>query len=53
MGKPIDLYEQSDDAADNIFVSKSFDATSHFETCTGNVAPSCFNSYISRSFNVY
>jgi len=35
MEKPTTLWEQADDASDNVFVSRSFDATSHFETCTG------------------
>ncbi|GAW12129.1 hypothetical protein ANO14919_014870 [Xylariales sp. No.14919] len=38
MGAPIPLYEPIDDGkADNIFVSKSYDATSHFETTTDDV----------------
>lgn len=33
MGPPIPIYEPLDDLAnDNIFISKSYDATSHFET---------------------
>lgn len=35
-GPPIPLYEPLDDGRkDNIFISKSYDATSHFETTTG------------------
>lgn len=40
MAPPIALYEPVDDGTkDNIFVSKSYDATSHFETTTGENAP--------------
>lgn len=36
MGQPIPLYEPLESGAnDNIFLSKSYDATSHFETTTG------------------
>ena len=36
MGPAIPLYEPLDDGSkDNIFISKSYDATSHFETTTG------------------
>jgi Rab GDP dissociation inhibitor len=36
MGAPIPLYEPLDSgASDNIFLSKSYDASSHFETTTG------------------
>ena len=39
MGPPIPLYEPIDDGTkDNIFISKSYDATSHFETTTGKLA---------------
>jgi len=37
MEKPAVLWEQADDASDNVFVSRSFDASSHFETCTDDV----------------
>ncbi|KAI1344618.1 rab GDP-dissociation inhibitor [Xylariaceae sp. FL0016] len=38
MGAPIPLYEPIDDGRkDNIFISKSYDATSHFETTTDDV----------------
>lgn len=38
MGPPIPLYEPLESGNnDNIFVSKSYDATSHFETTTGMV----------------
>jgi Rab GDP dissociation inhibitor len=38
MGAPIPLYEPIDTGkADNIFISKSYDATSHFETTTDDV----------------
>ncbi|EON96547.1 putative rab gdp-dissociation inhibitor protein [Phaeoacremonium minimum UCRPA7] len=38
MGAPIPLYAPVDDGTkDNIFVSKSYDATSHFETTTDDV----------------
>jgi Rab GDP dissociation inhibitor len=41
MGPAIPLYEPLDDGAkDNIFISKSYDSTSHFETTTGK--SSCF-----------
>ena len=36
MGPPIPLYEPLESGMnDNIFISKSYDATSHFETTTG------------------
>ena len=36
MGPPIPLYEPIDDGTkDNVFISKSYDATSHFESTTG------------------
>lgn len=36
MGAPIPLYEPLESGMnDNIFISKSYDATSHFETTTG------------------
>lgn len=36
MGAPIPLYEPLESGVnDNIFLSKSYDATSHFETTTG------------------
>lgn len=36
MGPPIPLYEPLESGTnDNIFISKSYDATSHFETTTG------------------
>lgn len=36
MGAPIPLYEPLESGRnDNIFISKSYDATSHFETTTG------------------
>ncbi|EAA32823.1 rab GDP-dissociation inhibitor [Neurospora crassa] len=38
MGPPIPLYEPLEDGRnDNIFISKSYDATSHFETSTEDV----------------
>lgn len=38
MGPPIPLYEpNADGRADNIYISKSYDATSHFETTTDDV----------------
>lgn len=38
MGPPIPLYEPLEDGrSDNIFISKSYDATSHFETSTEDV----------------
>jgi Rab GDP dissociation inhibitor len=37
-GPPIPLYEPVEDGTkDNIFISKSYDATSHFETTTDDV----------------
>jgi Rab GDP dissociation inhibitor len=37
-GAPIPLYEPIDSGKkDNIFISKSYDATSHFETTTDDV----------------
>ena len=36
MGAPISLYEPLESGTnDNVFISKSYDATSHFETTTG------------------
>ncbi|EWC44106.1 hypothetical protein DRE_07163 [Drechslerella stenobrocha 248] len=35
--KPSYLWEPADDASDNVFVSKSLDASSHFESCTDDV----------------
>lgn len=41
MGAPIPLYEPLESGRnDNIFISKSYDATSHFETTTGIPIPS-------------
>ncbi|KAF1960574.1 rab GTPase activator [Byssothecium circinans] len=38
MGQPIPLYEPVEDGTrDNIFLSKSYDATSHFETTTDDI----------------
>lgn len=38
MGPPIPMYEPLEDGTkDNIFISKSYDATSHFETTTDDV----------------
>lgn len=38
MGPPIPLYEPLESGMnDNIFISKSYDATSHFETTTGEI----------------
>lgn len=38
MGPPIPLYEPIEDGtADNVFISKSYDASSHFETTTDDV----------------
>lgn len=40
MGPPIPLYEPLESGMnDNIFISKSYDATSHFETTTGSLLP--------------
>jgi len=37
-GPPIPLYEPLEDGTnDNIFISKSYDATSHFESTTDDV----------------
>lgn len=46
MGQPIPLYEPLESGNnDNIFLSKSYDATSHFETTTGQCI-SCRNPMI-------
>ncbi|KAF3904295.1 hypothetical protein ABW21_db0201775 [Orbilia brochopaga] len=37
LGKPSPLWEQAGDSSDNIHVSKSLDASSHFESCTDDV----------------
>jgi len=40
MGDPVPLYEaKTDGRDDNIFISKSYDATSHFETTTSKDEP--------------
>ena len=40
MGSPIPLYEPLESGAkDNVFISKSYDASSHFETTTGEAHP--------------
>lgn len=37
-GAPIPIYDPTDDGTkDSIFISKSYDATSHFETTTDDV----------------
>lgn len=42
MGKPIALYEPLESGkTDNIFISKSYDASSHFETTTGELTCDC------------
>lgn len=42
MGPPIPLYEPIDNGEQsNIFISKSYDATSHFETTTGKLSYDC------------
>lgn len=34
----VDLYEPVEDGTrDNVFISRSYDATTHFETCTDDV----------------
>jgi Rab GDP dissociation inhibitor len=39
----VDLYEPTDDGIrDNVFISRSYDATTHFETCTGTLTL-CFS----------
>jgi Rab GDP dissociation inhibitor len=38
MGPPIPLYEPLESGqSDNVFISKSYDATSHFETTTDDI----------------
>lgn len=38
MGPPIPIYEPiADGTSDNVFISKSYDASSHFETMTTDV----------------
>ena len=38
MGKPIPIYEPVEDGTtDNVFISRSYDASSHFETMTEDV----------------
>lgn len=42
MGPPIPLYEPLEDGTkDHIYISKSYDATSHFETTTGEFLYYC------------
>lgn len=44
MGAPIPLYEPLESGVnDNVFLSKSYDATSHFETTTGMTSPHPYN----------
>ena len=46
MGAPIPLYEPLQSGVDdNIFLSKSYDATSHFETTTGRPTPTHFLNF--------
>jgi hypothetical protein len=51
MGAPIPLYEPLDSgASDNIFLSKSYDASSHFETTTGkNIPPEVSLPFANKS----
>ena len=50
MGPPIPLYEPLESGRnDNIFISKSYDATSHFETTTGKCFYSTMRGTISNS----
>ena len=50
MGPPIPLYEPLDSgASDNVFLSKSYDASSHFETTTGKYIP-LYQLYLSRAY---
>lgn len=38
MGPPIPIYEPNENGStDNVFISKSYDASSHFETMTEDV----------------
>ena len=40
MGPPIPLYEPVDSgASDGVFISRSYDAESHFESTTGRLGP--------------
>ena len=49
MGPPIPLYEPLESGRnDNIFISKSYDATSHFETTTGKCSYSIVRGRISN-----
>lgn len=49
MGPPIPLYEPLDDGAEsNIFISKSYDSTSHFETTTGKEHQSTRQDYFTN-----
>jgi Rab GDP dissociation inhibitor len=44
MGPPIPLYEPLESgASDNVFLSKSYDASSHFETTTGKNPRICYS----------
>lgn len=50
MGPPIPLYEPIDSGVeDNIYISKSYDATSHFETTTGKFVIFTSNTKASRT----
>jgi Rab GDP dissociation inhibitor len=45
LGQPIPLYEPLESGVnDNVFLSKSYDATSHFETATGKLLDVPFTS---------
>lgn len=43
MGPPIPIYEPLESGVnDNVYISKSYDATSHFETTTGELSKTFF-----------
>jgi Rab GDP dissociation inhibitor len=43
MGKPIPIYEPLESGEkENVFISRSYDATSHFETTTGKIIVSAY-----------
>jgi Rab GDP dissociation inhibitor len=47
MGPPIPIYEPLESGQqDKVFLSKSYDATSHFETTTGKFDSASFSNII-------
>ncbi|KAF3922794.1 hypothetical protein AA313_de0206841 [Arthrobotrys entomopaga] len=51
MEAPSVLWKPSDDSGDNVFVSKSLDATSHLETCTDDVKD-LYQRMVGKEFDI-